>query len=217
MKNVLKNKKEFAHTPNFGVTPKGGGFTLMEILVGVSIFILVTGVLTLFLRNVLIYNSSIFTELTEINAGRTALKTMKAEIRTASSGSDGAYAISLANATSFTFYSDIYDDGLKEKIRYFLDGTKIQKGVIKPTGSPLSYVAGNEVITTLVSGVISTSIFSYYDKNYDGTTAALPFPVDISSVRLVKITFVIEENPNRSPSPISLSTQVSLRNIKDNL
>lgn len=211
MKNKSKNKKN-------GLTRRSTnkGFTLIETLIGVAIFVLVVGVLTLFSRNVWVYNSFIGGELEGVNAGRAALKTMVAEIRTASSGNNGAYAISQASGTSFTFYSDIYDDGLKEKVRYFLNGTNLQKGVIKPTGSPLSY-GGSEVITTLVSNVTNSSIFDYYDKNYDGTTAPLPSPVDVSAVRLVKITITTDAKSNRSSSPVTFSTQVSLRNLKDNL
>ena len=36
------------------------------------------------------------------------------------------------------------DDGLKEKIRYYLTGTTLKKGVIKPTGSPPVYLSANE-------------------------------------------------------------------------
>ncbi len=192
------------------------GFTIIETLIGIAIFILIVGVLTLFSKNIWTYNSIINSELTSVNTNRIALKTMVAEIRTASSGSNGAYAISLANSTSFTFYSDIYDNGLKEKIRYFLNGTNLQKGVIVPTGSPLAYT-GNEVITTMVPYVTNSSIFDYYDENYDGTTAPLGAPVDISEIRLVKITVTTNNNPGRSASPITISSQVTLRNIKDNL
>jgi Tfp pilus assembly protein PilW len=202
MKNKLKNKKS--------------GFTLVETLVGVAIFVLIGGVLSLFIKNIWNYNSFIGLELSGANTGRAALKVMVAEIRTASSGSNGSYAISQASSTSFTFFSDIYNDGLKEKVRYFLNGTNLQKGVLKPTGSPLAYT-GAEVITTLVPNITNASIFNFYDKNYDGTTAALATPVDISAVRLVKITITTDLNPIRAPSPITFSTQVTLRNIKDNL
>jgi type II secretory pathway pseudopilin PulG len=195
---------------------KENAFTLVEILFAVSIFVLIIGVLSILSKNLWSYNSFIGGELEDVNTGRAALKTMIAEIRTASAGNNGAYAVSQASATSFTFYSDIYDDGLKEKVRYFLNGTALQKGVTKPTGSPLAYT-GAEAVTTLVSNVANASIFDYYDKNYDGTTAALSVPVDISAVRLVKITVTIDRNPNQPPSPITLSSQVSIRNIKDNL
>ena len=106
---------------------------------------------------------------------------------------------------------------MKEKVRYFLAGTTLQKGVIKPTGSPLIYNSINEKISTFVNNVISTSIFDYYDENYDGTTAPLSFPVNVSDIRLVKITVMVEQDPNRSPTPMVFSTQVSIRNLKDNL
>lgn len=192
------------------------GFTLIETLFSTAIFVIIVGVMSIFFKNTWIYNAYLGSSLTSINSGRAALKTMVAEIRTASSGSDGAYAISAANATSFTFYSDIYNNGLKERIRYFLNGNKLQKGVTIPTGSPLAYT-GSETITTLISNVTSTSIFNYYDKNYDGTTAALSLPVDVSNIRLVKITVTIDDNPNRAPGTITISSQVTLRNIKDNL
>ena len=44
-------------------------------------------------------------------------------------------------------------------------------------------------------------MFRYYDTNYDGTTGALPEPINISAVRLVKITLVIDKDPSALPSP----------------
>ena len=193
------------------------GFTLIETLVGVSIFVLIVGSLALLSRNVWINNSFISAGLTNANAGRQILKTMVSEIRTASTADTGTYTINQAGSSSFTFYSDIDSDGLKEKVRYFLAGTTLQKGVIKPTGSPLIYNSINEKISTFVNNVISTSIFDYYDENYDGTTAPLSFPVNVSDIRLVKITVMVEQDPNRSPTPMVFSTQVSIRNLKDNL
>ena len=189
----------------------------METLFGVAIFILIVVVLTLFSKNVWIYNTFISEGLDSTDAGRLVLKNMVSEIRTASTADTGAYMINQATASSFTFYSNIDNDAQKEKIRYFLNGSQLQKGVIKPTGSPLSYNPLNEKISTLMSNVTNVSIFSYYDKNYDGTTAELSSPVNISSVRLVKITLIMDKDPNRAPAPATFSTQVSIRNLKDNL
>ena len=69
------------------------------------------------------------------------MKTMVSEIRTASTANTGAYTIGLATDSALTFYSDTDNDGLKEKVRYFITGTTLQKGLTKPTGSPLSYNA----------------------------------------------------------------------------
>ena len=63
----------------------------------------------------------------------------------------------------------------------------------------------------------ATPIFDYYDTNYDGTTAPLAQPVSAIAVRLVKITLIIDKNSLRPPAPITMTTQVSMRNLKDNL
>jgi hypothetical protein len=193
------------------------GFTLVEILFGISIFILIVLGITLFSRNVWVYNAFISGGLVDTDAGRKVLKTLTSEIRTASTADTGAYTISGATATSFTFYSDIDNDGLKERVRYFLSGTSFQKGVIKPTGSPLTYNAGNEQISTLIDKLANSLLFEYYDRNYAGTGTPLSSPVNIPNIRLVKVTIVLDNDPNRSPVPLTFSTQVSIRNLKDNL
>src|SRR6185503_15837398 len=104
MKNLFKNK---------------AGFTVVEILFGVSIFVLIMGALSLFTRNIWGYGSYVSTGLSDSNNGRTALKKMVFEIRGGSTADTGAYVIALATASAFTFYSDIDDDGLKERVRYF--------------------------------------------------------------------------------------------------
>jgi hypothetical protein len=70
-----------------------------------------------------------------------------------------------------------------------------------------------------VHDVVDSSIFEYYDSNYDGTasSSALIFPVAPIEVRLVKITLDIDSDPNKPPEPFTVTTQVSIRNIKDNL
>ncbi len=189
----------------------------METLCAVAIFVLIVGALTFFSRNVWVYNSFLQADLANVDAGRQIMKTMVSEIRTASTANTGAYTIGLATDSALTFYSDTDNDGLKEKVRYFITGTTLQKGLTKPTGSPLSYNALNEKISTLMPNLTSSSIFQYYDKNDDGTTAALGAPVSIPAIRLIKITIVSDQNPERSPTPKTFSTQVSIRNLKDNL
>jgi hypothetical protein len=192
------------------------GFTVIEILFGVAIFIVISMALTLFSKNVWVYNSFVSAGLVNADNGRQILKAMVSEIRTASVADTGAYAISQATASSFVFYSNIDDDVLKERVRYFLNGTTLQKGITKPNGSPLTYNSANEKISTLAYYITNVA-FDYYNKNYDGTTAPLSFPINIADVRLIKITITMDQDPNRPPAPMTFSTQVSIRNLKDNL
>lgn len=194
------------------------GVTLIETLFGVAVFALIAIAIGTFGRNLWYYNTAIGNGLDSADAGRNLLKLITTEIRTASAANTGAYTISQASASSFTFYSDVDDDGIRERIRYFSSGTNFQRGIIEPSGNPLTYNSANEVVKTVASNVTNGStIFDYYDKNYDGSTAALTSPITIPSVRLVKITVVVDKDANRPPAPMTFSTQVSMRNLKDNL
>ncbi|PIQ80124.1 MAG: hypothetical protein COV79_02165 [Parcubacteria group bacterium CG11_big_fil_rev_8_21_14_0_20_41_14] len=195
------------------------GFSVMEVLVSIFILTLIGLAVSSFAKDIFSLNRITSDSLTAQDETRRALKTMSAEIRTASPSSLGAYALAQSATSSFTFYSNIDGDSFKERVRYFLDGTTLKKGVIKPIGTPLTYSPANEVISELIPGVANatTSIFSYYDKNYDGTTQALIEPIDIATVRLVKITIVVDKDPQTPPSPMTLTTQISIRNLKDNL
>ena len=206
MPQKIKNKKKFRL-----------GFSLVETLFVMSIFIIILVAFTLFGKNFWTYNTFISSGFSNADTFRQIMKTITAEIRTASTADTGAYVINQATASSFTFYSDIDDDGLREKVRYYLNGTNLEKGVIKPTGSPLSYNGATEKISTLAGNVTNASIFSFYNKNYDGTGAALTFPVNVADIRLVKVSLTIDKDPNRPPAATTFSTQVSIRNLKDNL
>jgi hypothetical protein len=151
---------------------------------------------------------------------RKAFVTMIAAIRTSSQSSSGAYAIDTASSTYFAFYSDLNGDGLKEKVRYYLSGKILKQGVIKPTGNPSVYNPANETITTLVNDVVNTAgqpIFYYYDDFYNGTSSAMSMPITIANVRLIKIDLLIDHDPIRPPAAQEFTTQVSIRNLKDNL
>ena len=150
---------------------------------------------------------------------RIALKQISAELRSASLSSTGSYAISEASSTSLTFFSDIDDDGIKERLRYFLQNSVLKKGVLVPTGNPLTYNPANEKITDAVRGVYATTspIFYYYDSTYGGQTPPLPQPVTTANVRLIKISVTVDTDPLKPPAPSTLTTQITLRNIKDNL
>jgi len=144
---------------------------------------------------------------------------MSSEIRTMSPSNSGAYAISGASTSTLTFYTNTDSDSLQEKVRYFLVDKTLKKGVIKPSGDPLTYNPSNETIKELAHDIAngSTPIFSYYDTNYDGTSDPLTEPVTIADIRLIKIEIIIDNDPLKSPGPFSMTTQVSIRNIKDNM
>jgi len=195
---------------------KSGGYTMIELLFSIAVFIMIVLALTLLARNIWVYNTFISASLNNIDMGRKTIKSLTRELRTASASNTGTYTIYSATPTSFIFYSDTDNDTLKERIRYFLNGTTLQKGVTVPTGAPLNYVLANEVINTMVQNVNNATVFEYYDKFYDGTSLPLVPPVNVSDIRLIKFNLTVDKDPNRSPGTRTFSTQVSIRNLKDN-
>ena len=198
---------------------KQKGFSLIEILVALGIFSLIVVAIGLFQRDVFSLNNILQVGLKNQNEAKKILRPFANEARSASQSNLGSYPLATVASTTFSFYSDIDNDGLKEKVRYFLDDTTFKKGVIKPSGNPLTYNEEDEDIVRVVHDVVNVSIFSYFDESYDGTASSTPLaqPVTPSDVRLVQVEIVIDSDPNKPPAPLPVTTQVSIRNLKDNL
>lgn len=138
------------------------------------------------------------------------------ELRAMRQSDVGNYPIELADQSDLTFYSDIDKDSLSERVRYFVSGTILKKGVITPTGSPLQYEIGNEIVSDVISGLATSSVFSYFDSAYTGTGTPMVLPINIPDVRMIKTTLTIDKNPQVEPGPFTLSRQVTIRNLRSN-
>jgi len=198
---------------------KNKGLTLIEILITVAIFSIIMGAIGYFVRDLFYYEDVFSGGLTSYDEARKIFQPISSEIRSASPSSLGAYPIERADTTSFIFFSDIDNDGLKERIRYYLSGTNLMRGEIISSGMPLQYLSENESLVEVIHGIRneSTPIFTYFDSSYNGSNAPLSQPVSVFNVRLIKITLIIDNDPNKPPAPVTVTTQISIRNLKDNL
>lgn len=192
---------------------------MIEMVVSISVFILLIMTMWAFQRDISFLGTTLSDALTAQGEARKVLGIISSEIRTAAPSSTGAYAIAQAATSSVIFYSNIDSDSLKERVRYFLSGTTLKKGVIKPSGNPLSYNPANETVRDVVHDIANgtTPLFSYYDKNYSGTSDPLSDPVSIPAIRLIKATIIVDHYPTRAPGPATFTTQATMRNLKDNL
>ncbi len=198
------------------------GVTLAELMVVLGIFGLIMITVANFQKDVITNTKFSTDSLSSIQDARIILKLMVSELRSASPGTDGSFALAQVATNTITFYSDSDDDGLKEKIRYYISTSTntLMRGAIKPTGPPYVYNNANETFTTLahdIKNATSTALFEYYDNNYAGTSSPLSSPIIITKVHLIKINLMIDADPNRSPIPRIFTSEVSLRNLKDNL
>jgi hypothetical protein len=196
---------------------KGKGFALVEILVAIGVLTLIISLAGAFNADVFSLNRILQTGLKNQEEAKKVVRPLANEVRSATQSNLGAYAIAESNPTSFSFYTDIDGDGLREKIRYFLDGSDFKKGIIKPSGNPLEYNELNEQVIEVIHDVLPKTIFYYYDSSYDGASDPLAEPVFPADVRLIKIVLEIDENPDAPPAAFEVTTQVSMRNLKDNL
>jgi len=195
------------------------GFTLIELMVALVLFgFIVVGVGS-FMRDVFFFNSVLQTSVTNVGEARKVLRPFVSEVRRAQPSDQGSFAIDAAGTSTFAFYTDIDSDGSREKIRYYLDGTDFKKAVIVASGNPAVYDEDDESVVKVIQHVVATStIFTYFDSSYYGSSTinALPQPVTTSDVRLVRIDLTIDSNPNRAPSLMTITTQATIRNLKDN-
>ena len=195
------------------------GFTILEVVIVMAVLAIVIFAMSTFQVDVFKNTKSLQESLSATQELRIVLKKIINEIRPAEPSATGAYIIALAQKDFITFFSDIDDDGLVEETRYFLDGSDLKKGVITPSGSPLSYNPLDEIINIVLQDVVNPNdeIFNFYDKNYPEITSdPLVEPININEVRLVEITLTVNHDPNRSPDPLTNTSQVSIRNLKDN-
>lgn len=205
------------------------GFTIIEVLVSVAIITLLTGGIVTLQRNILMNSKVLQSSMSAQHQIRKTLDAFSSEMRSATMSAGGAYAIESAGTSSVVFFSNIDTDSSIERVRYFYATSSktsttynvLKKGITKPIGTV--YDTSNERISTVVNDVKNgtvTPIFTYFDSSYNGiasSTAPLVQPVAIPQIRLVKIFLAVDPNAARSPVYQTYSTQVSIRNLKDNL
>lgn len=205
------------------------GFTLIEAIVAIGIMTLIGGGIVAFQKSVIVNSKVLQGTLVSQQQVRKTFSAFSAELRSAGPSANGSYAIESAGTSSIVFYSNIDNDTMVERVRYFYATSSmgsavlnvLKKGVTRPVGAV--YTTAPETITTIVYDVKNSSttpIFTYFDSAYSGaasSTAPLAQPVSIAQVRLVKMSLAIDPNASRSPVYQTYETQVSIRNLKDNL
>lgn len=196
------------------------GFTLIEMIVTIAIVGVLGVIISKFQSDVFSFNRYFQSSFDTAEKAQKLLHPMTAEIRSASQSNTGSYPVDTISDTDFSFYSDTNNDGLKEKVRYYLVGTTLYKEIINPTGTPYQYNVANKVVTTFLTGVTniadSIPLFTYYDATYTGGSGGQVAPLSgsINTVRLIGITIRIDSDPNKPPTTTQIQTMVAIRNLK---
>jgi prepilin-type N-terminal cleavage/methylation domain-containing protein len=198
------------------------GFTLVETLVVIFIFSIIMIGTTLLLRNILKNSKQQTLALDVVDQARIVIFNFTNELRNATAGNDGSYPLNQTGDSQIILYT-MYGSAANTKVnrlRYYVSGTTLYKGVIVPSGNPLTYNISSEVSTAIISNLAnaSTPVFRYYDGNYAGTSTPLTQPINVNTVKFVAINLILPtQDARESTTTFTITAGGTIRNIKTNL
>lgn len=193
------------------------GFTLVEMIVTTSIFILITVAVTSSVLMLYKGNRFAMEQAIAVENARRGVEYMVRDIREANYSDSGAYPIVAIGSTTVAFYSDLDRDDDVELVRLFLDGTTFKKRTTNPTGTPAVYNEANGTETDLSENVRNIeegmAIFEYFDS--DGNE--IETYDNVTPVVFVRVSLVVNVNPAMLPNEFVLRSSAAIRNLKVNL
>ncbi len=199
------------------------GFTMIEVIVVMAIFVLLIFGVSAILNSIFVNSSQELMSMNNIDQARMVSSIFVNEIRNSIMGNNGAYPINYVGDSQIIFYSNFKNSNpaVVNRIRYFISNNNLYKGVVVPTGSPLTYNLSSESVRLVQSDLRNENIplFYYYNGEYDGKEdAQLLQPVNINQVRFVKINLVVLNQTKRdSSATFNVSAGATIRSVKDNL
>ncbi len=196
------------------------GFTLVELLVAIGITVLIGIMASQMIISSFRDNAIIWEQLKTQSEGRTVLNRVVNTVRRAEQSSVGGYNIAAASANDVTFYANIDEDNFREQVRFYLSGTTLYQSTVKPSGSPLTYVTSTATVVALAENIMNSSygtpVFEYYDESYSGVESPMVEPIDIPSIRMIRVQIELEKDPTEIPVPLRVESMVQVRNLKTN-
>jgi len=197
---------------------KSKGFTILEIIIAVSVFSVLMFVAAALLITILQNPQLQISALNSIDQARLVASNFTNEIRAAAYGT---YPLVEAADSEIIFYSPIGAvAGSVNRIRYYSSGGILYKGVIAPVDGV--YNPASEVVAGVLSGLSNGAVplFYYYNGDYDGAPDGQPLsaPVNINDVRFVEINLIVQNQEVQSgTSTFSLKAGAAIRILKSNL
>jgi len=192
------------------------GITFLEIIFALGMSVAIIFVVSQFAGTISGLENLINQQLTAQQDLAQVLQVMTTEVRSAAPSEIGAYPIAAASSSSFIFYSDIDRDGLNDRVRYFFGTSTLERGIVKPTGTPVVYTTSTEVVVPLVMAVdIASSSFYYFGESATSTDAPLADPITLSDIRFIKVLVTASVDAS-STQTASYSQTITLRNLRGN-
>lgn len=196
------------------------GFTLIELVIAIFIFSLIAYGIIFLTSNIFTAATGQTSLLADTDQARKLVFQVVTELRNATYGSDGGYPLNSAQDQQLVFYSNANSDIYPERIRYYVQNSKLYKGVTSWNGSAYNLASEQVVLVQndLANG--TSPVFYYYNDSYTGssTQAALSQPVNIPQVKYIKINLQLTNVAGGTKKGVyTVSSGASFRNLKTNL
>lgn len=194
------------------------GVSTLEILIVTFISTLLLSSLLRFLVIGHPISKVTYVQLQSTETARLQLQRLSRALRETRQADNGAYPLEVIEPNRLIFYTNTDNQADIERVRYELIGTNLVRGVTKPTGQPFVYNTANEQMTTVATNVRngSTPLFTYYSEDYPADQTPLT-SANMTRVTYIQFTLVIDVDPAADPPPVTVVSQVQLRNLKKNL
>lgn len=186
-------------------------FSLIEVLVTVVLFATLTTIITQFI----VSNIKLFQQNFKKNVVENRIAQTMREFEYSTRAASDIASVS-ANEISYYRYFDLESE-YPSLVRYYVEGSQFKVGRTEPVlnedGTPPSYPLDQEECVLLIEGLENTtSLFQFFNENGHELTSE----IQKSEIRMIRLSILLSEK-NLESKPLSGTTMVSLRNIKDNL
>jgi len=189
-------------------------YSLVETLLVISLMAMLTTLTGTLIVSFYRTNTYALERTLALESARRGVLSIATDIREARYGDNGAYPVVSLSPYEMVFYADTDVPGDIERVRYFIQDGVLQKGIVRPEGSPATYT-GAEVIAQAIPYVRneaqSVPLFTFYAS----TSAELVSNTAIRDLRFVEITILTDVNPVRAPEVVELTGSATLRGVKE--
>ena len=178
------------------------GFTLIEVLVSITVFLLLLGIFTNFIVQSYRLQTYDVEQGEAVRQARNGVEKMVKELREVTYADDGSYGIVPGSALmeSITFYSDVDLDQSTERIRYFLENNQLRYKTFPAEQSFRK--AQDRIFSTKTDGLT----FEYYNL------ASPPLAVAPEFAAKVKMTLSLRQKSGSDYEVVVATSEASLRN-----
>jgi hypothetical protein len=197
------------------------GMSLVEMMMAIFIMLIAMEGFTLLFLKSFQQNSYILEEgVASANAAR-VVGNIVADLRKARQADNGAYPVASGDDFDLKVYLDIDNDGVTERVHYYVQDERLYQGVTNPTaGLPVTYANEDHVVTMLLDYVTNTNaqpIFYYYNKDYPSDTVNNPLstPITVNTAKLIRVHLWVNIDPIRAPNNINIESFAEMRNLNN--